>query len=124
MARVAAQRAAHQDQRLAAPAAGGRRRRIVAERIVPEQFVGPVVAVVGEHAVGREGLLAVAHLAGVLDQVKAVEIHPRDHMRGRRPAGGPAGGIDHFFAGPFARKHLKLAVFIQRCRCGETVSHR
>ena len=36
MARVAAQRAAHEDQRLAGPAAGGRRRRIVAQRIVPE----------------------------------------------------------------------------------------
>ena len=31
MARIAAQRTAHQDQALAAPAAGGRRRRIVAE---------------------------------------------------------------------------------------------
>src|SRR6266404_1101750 len=31
MPRVAAQRAAHQDQRLAGPAAGGRRRRVVAE---------------------------------------------------------------------------------------------
>src|ERR1043165_5514867 len=49
--RVAAQRAAHQDQRLAGPAAGGGRRRVVAERVMPEQFVGPVLAVVGEHAV-------------------------------------------------------------------------
>jgi hypothetical protein len=91
---------------------------------VPEQFVVPVVAVVGEHAVGREGFLAVAHLAGVLDQIEAVEIHPRHHMRGRRTAGGPARRIDHFLAGPFAREHLKLAVFLQRCRCGEMVSHR
>src|ERR1700730_18122565 len=39
MARVATQRAAHQRQGLAGPAAGSRRRRAVAERIVPEQFV-------------------------------------------------------------------------------------
>src|SRR5262245_33746039 len=48
MAGVATQRAAHQRQLVADPGAGGRRRRVVAERIVPEQFVGPVVAVVGE----------------------------------------------------------------------------
>src|SRR3954452_24568183 len=36
MTRIAAQRAAHQDQRLAGPAAGSWSRRIVAERIVPE----------------------------------------------------------------------------------------
>src|SRR6187200_3271715 len=59
MAPLAAPRAAPQDPGFAAPAAGGRRRRVVAERVMPEQFVEPVFAVVSEHAVRREGFLAV-----------------------------------------------------------------
>src|ERR1700722_206228 len=124
MARVAAQRTAHEDQRLAAPAAGCRRWRIIAERVVPEQFVEPVVAVIGEHAVGGEALLAVAHLARVLDQVEAVEIDAgRDRCR-RRTAFSPARGIDHFLAGPLSREGRELAVFFERCRGGEMIGHR
>src|SRR3954469_16603365 len=90
VARVAAQRAAHQDQRLAGPAPGGRRRRVVAERIVPEQFVVPILAVVGEDAVGGKTFLAVAHLHAVLDQIEAVEIHACLDVRGGWAARVPA----------------------------------
>src|SRR5258708_5240902 len=89
MARIAAQRTTHERQGLAGPAARSGRRRVVTERVVPEQFVEPVLAVIGEHAVGGEGFLAVAHLAGVLDQVKAVEIDAGHNMRSGRAAGGP-----------------------------------
>src|SRR6478609_2452329 len=124
VARVAAQRAANEYQRLAAPAAGGRRRRIVAERIVPEQFVEPVLAVVGEHAMGGKALLAIARLHGVLDQIEAVEVDPRLDLRGGLATLGPARGKHHLVAAPLAGKHGELAVFLQCGRCGETVSHR
>src|SRR5712671_44986 len=124
MARVAAQRTANQDQGLAGPASGGRRRRVVAERIVPEQFVEPVFAVVGEHAMGGKTLLAVARLHGVLDQVEAVEIDARDHPRRRRPPGVPARRIDDLLTGPLARERRELAVLFERGRRGETVGHR
>src|SRR2546421_7279973 len=124
VARVAAQRAAHQDQGLAGPAARGRRRRVVAERIVPEQFVVPVFAVVGEHAVGGEAFLAVAHLNRVLDQVEPVEIDSRLDQRRGGPARVPARRIDHLFAGPFARENRELAMLVKSCRRGEMVGHR
>src|ERR1700731_1738891 len=85
MARIAAQRAAHEDQRLAGPTAGSWRRRVVTERVMPEQLVMPVLAVVGEDAVGGEAFLAVAGLAGVLDQIKTVKVDAGDHMGEGRP---------------------------------------
>src|ERR1700753_727380 len=90
MARIAPQRAAHQDQRVAAPASRGRRRRGIVERIVPEQYVEPIVAVIGEHGVGSESLLAITHLARVLDQIEAVEVDASDDLGSRRPDAGPA----------------------------------
>src|SRR4029079_19071904 len=87
--------AANEYQRLAAPAAGGRRRRIIAERIVPEQFVEPVLAIVGEHAMGGKALLAGARLHSVLNQIEAVEIDARLDLRGGLATLGPARRIDH-----------------------------
>src|SRR3954452_698635 len=114
VARIAAERAAHQRQGLADPPTGGGRGRRVAERIVPEQFVGPVFAVEGEDAVGGEALLAVAGLDRVLDQVEAIEIHVGHDARSRRPALRPARRKDHLFAIPFTGERGKTRVLRQR----------
>src|SRR5258707_10341194 len=85
----------------------------------------PVLAVVGEHAMGGEGFLALAHLAGILDQVKAVKLDAGCDMRGGGASRGPARRKNHFFAVPLAREHCELAVLLQRRRCGEMVlGHR
>src|SRR5882757_6799810 len=85
----------------------------------------PVLAIVGEHAMGGEGFLTLAHLAGILNQVKTVEIDAGDHMRGDGTARGPARGKNHFFTVPFAREHREPAMLLQRRRCGEMVlGHR
>src|SRR5262249_59807018 len=111
--------------RVAVRVAGGGRRRVVAERVEPEQFVEPVLTVVGEHAVGREAFLAVAHLSGVLDQIEAVEIDACGYARGGGTAGVPARGIDRLLAGPFTGERRKPLVLFLRFRRGETVlGHR
>src|SRR5258706_2307344 len=85
----------------------------------------PVLAVVGEHAMGGEGFLALAHLAGILDQVKAVKLDAGCDVRGGGASRGPARRKNHFFAVPIAREHCELAVLVQRRRCGEMVlGHR
>src|SRR5579872_6738864 len=121
MARIAAQRTTHENERLAAPAAGGGRRRIIAERIVPEQFVEAVFAVVGEDTMGRETFLAVTRLARVLDEIKTIEIDARADFRGRRPTLRPARGIDRLLAHPLACKDRKLLVLEKQHRRSETV---
>src|SRR5579872_2546133 len=121
MARIAAQRTTHENERLAAPAAGGGRRRIIAERIVPEQFVEAVFAVVGEDTMGRETFLAVTRLARVLDEIKTIEIDARADFRGRGTTLRPARGIDRLLARPLACKDRKLLVLGKRHRCSETV---
>src|SRR5262245_34894928 len=90
---------------------------------MPEQFVGPVLAIVGEYAMGGETLLAVAHLARVLDQIEAVEVDARHHPRGRGPARIPARRKHRLLAIPFAGEHRKLAMFLKRRRRGEMVGH-
>src|SRR5579863_5356846 len=121
MARIAAQRTTHENERLAAPTAGGGRRRVIAERVVPEQFVETVFAVVGEDTVGCETFLAVTRLARVLDQIKAIEIDARADFRGRGPALRPARWINRLLARPLACKDRKLLVLGKRHRCSETV---
>src|ERR1700694_5356153 len=114
MTRIPAQRAAHENQRLAGPTAGSRRRRVVAERIVPEQFEVPVLAVIGEHAMGGEALLALTRLPRILNQVKAVEIDAGCDMRGGGPAGVPARQKHRLLPAPFARECRELAMLLQR----------
>src|SRR5215468_8928758 len=81
---------------------------------MPEQFVGPVLAVIGEEAMGREGLLAVAHLLRVLDQIESVEVDARGDAGGGGAARLPARGIDHLIAVPFTGEHRKPLVLRQR----------
>src|SRR5258708_34867128 len=121
MARIAAQRAAHQGQRLAGPASGGRCRRVVAERIVPEQLVEPVFAIIGEQAMRCEGFLTLAHLTRILNQIKAIEVDACNDMRRGGSSHGPARGIYHLFPGPLARERRELAMLLERRRCGEMV---
>src|SRR6476661_9421498 len=88
---------------------------------MPEQFVMPVLAVKGEHAVGGEAFLALAHLTRILDQIKAVQIHARGNVRGGGPSLGPARRLHHLFTVPLPREGSKLAMLLERRRRRETV---
>src|SRR4030081_484157 len=70
---------------------------------------------------GGEALLTFADLAGILNQIEAVEIDAGDDVRGRGPACIPARRKYRLVAGPLARERRELAMLLQRCRCGEMV---
>src|SRR5436309_9038739 len=80
---------------------------------MPEQLVVPVLAVIGEHAMGGKAFLALAHLTGILDQIKAVKIHARDHVRGGGPSRGPARRLHHLFTVPLPSEGGEFAMLLE-----------
>src|ERR1035441_4304276 len=72
-----------------------------------------------------EGFLALAHLTGILNQIKAVEIDACCDMRGGGPSRDPARRMHRLFPVPLARERRELAMLSERRRRGEMVlGHR